>query len=100
VALKLTVAVTAARLRLQPGKARTGKDDFDDIAAEAARIGIPGLQFEARLAKAEAAGIRDDKQSAGALLSTLERDAAKKGFKQIQVRAKELATRIAAPRPG
>ena len=99
VALKLAAAITSARLRVQSGKPRTGKDDFDDIAADAIRIGIPGLQFEARLAKAEADWFRGDQRSAVSLLSTLERDAAKKGFKQFQLRAKELATRIAAPRP-
>ena len=62
--------------------------------SEARKLGIPGLQFEARLAQGEIALFGGDKRTALSLLSTLQKDAGKNGFRQIEVRAKGVAQQI------
>jgi predicted negative regulator of RcsB-dependent stress response len=92
--VKLAAAITAARLQLRSGQVDTGKKSLDSVRSEATRLGIPGLQFEARLAQGEIGLFGGDKRSALFSLSALQKDAAKKGFKQIEARAKSISRQI------
>jgi len=69
---------------------------MNSVAAQSKSLRIPGLQFEARLAQGETELFGGDKRTALSLLSVLEKDAARKGFRQIEVRAKAVAQQIAA----
>ena len=97
--IKLAVAITSARLQMRSEKGATGKKELDAIATEAKKLGIPGLQFEARLAQGENALFGGDRKAALSSLLILEREAAKKGFKQFEARAKEVRQQITAARP-
>jgi tetratricopeptide (TPR) repeat protein/class 3 adenylate cyclase/TolB-like protein len=98
--IKLAVAITAGRLKLRNGQGAQGKKGFDAAAAEARKIGLPGLQFEARLAMGEIALFGGDRRAALASLSMLERDAAQKGFRQVEARAKQIAQEINGGKTG
>jgi len=88
--VRLAVAITSGRLQIRAGKGAAGKKGLDAVATEAKRLGIPGLQFEARLAQGESALFGGERKTALSSLSILEGDAAKKGFKQFEARAKEV----------
>jgi len=98
--VKLAVAITSGRLLMRSGKLAAGKKELDSVVSEARKLGIPGLQFEARLAQGEIALFGGDKRTALSLLSTLQKDAGKKGFRQIEVRAKGVAEQINLAKPG
>jgi tetratricopeptide (TPR) repeat protein len=92
--VKLAVAITSARLQIRSGKAEAGKKELDAVASEARKLGIPGLQYEARLAQGEIALFGGDKRAALSLLSGLQKEAIRKGFRQIEVRARSVAQQI------
>jgi serine/threonine protein kinase/tetratricopeptide (TPR) repeat protein len=92
--IRLAVAITAGRLQIHSGKTAAGKIELDHAADQAAKLGIPGLKFEARLAQGETAFFGGDKHDALSLLSALQKEAARKGFKQIEARALEVSKRI------
>ena len=92
--VKLAVAITSARLQIRSGKAEAGKKELDAVASEARKLGIPGLQYEARLAQGEIALFGGDKRAALSLLSGLQKEAIRKGFRQIEVRARTVAQQI------
>lgn len=100
--LRLSAAITSARLQVRSGKLKEGIRELDSVAAQSKSLGIAGLQFEARLAQGETALFGGDKRTALSLLSALQKDAARKGFRQIEVRAKAMAQQISATanRPG
>jgi tetratricopeptide (TPR) repeat protein len=98
--VKLAVAITSGRLLMRSGKLAAGNKELDSVVSEARKLGIPGLQFEARLAQGETALFGGDKRTALSLLSTLQKDAGKKGFRQIEVRAKGVAQQINLAKPG
>jgi len=98
--ITLAVAITAGRIQMRSGKLAAGKRELDAVASEAKRLGIPGLQFEARLAQGEVALFGGDKRTALSLLSILQKDAAKRGFRQIEVRARAVARQISASTAG
>jgi eukaryotic-like serine/threonine-protein kinase len=98
--VRLAVAITSGRLEMRSGRVAAGKKELDSAVSEAQRLGIPGLQFEARLAQGEVALFGGDKRTALSLLSVLQKDAAKKGFRQMEVRAKGVADRISAAKAG
>jgi hypothetical protein len=79
---------------MRSGRLAAGKKELDSVASEARKLGIPGLQFEARLAQGEIALFGGDKRAALSSLSVLEKDAAKRGFKQIEARARAVAQQI------
>jgi serine/threonine protein kinase/tetratricopeptide (TPR) repeat protein len=99
-AVRLAVAITSGRLQMHSGKLAAGKKELDSVVADARKLGIPGLQYEARLAQGEIALFGGDKRTALFLLSTLQKDAGKKGFRQIEVRAKGIARHINLAKPG
>jgi tetratricopeptide (TPR) repeat protein len=92
--VRLGIAITSGRLQMRSGRLAAGKKELDSVASEAKRLGIPGLQFEARLAQGEIALFGGDKRAALSSLSVLETDAAKRGFKQIEARARAVAQQI------
>jgi eukaryotic-like serine/threonine-protein kinase len=92
--LRLAAAITSARLQVRSGKLKEGIRELDSVAAQSKNLGIAGLQFEARLAQGETALFGGDKRTAVALLSALQKDAARKGFKQIEARAKVVSQQI------
>src|SRR5262249_23598953 len=94
--ITLAVAITAGRLQIHSGKIAAGKVELDRAAEQAAKLGIPGLKFEARLAQGETALFGGDKHDALSLLRALQKEAAKKGFKHIEARALEVSSRINA----
>jgi tetratricopeptide (TPR) repeat protein len=94
--VRLAVAVTLARQQMRSRKGVTGKNQLDIVAVEAKKLGIPSLQFEARLARSELALFGGDRNTALSSLSILEKDAEKKGFKQFAARAKLIAQQITA----
>ena len=100
IAVRLAVAITSGRLQMRSGKLAAGKKELDSVVSDARKLGIPGLQFEARLAQGEIGLFGGDKRSALSLLSTLEKDAGKKGFRQIELRAKGVAQQINLAKPG
>jgi hypothetical protein len=98
--VKLAVAITSGRLLMRSGNLAAGNKELDSVVSEARKLGIPGLQFEARLAQGETALFGGDKRTALTLLSTLQKDAGKKGFRHIEVRAKGVAQQINLAKPG
>jgi eukaryotic-like serine/threonine-protein kinase len=98
--IKLAVAITSGRLLMRSGNLAAGNKELDSVVSEARKLGIPGLQFEARLAQGETALFGGDKRTALTLLSTLQKDAGKKGFRHIEVRAKGVAQQINLAKPG
>lgn len=97
---RLTTAITAARLEARAGKVSEAKTALAAVVNQSKTIGIPSIQFEAQIAQAETGLFGGDKRTALSVLSTLQKDAAKKGYKQFESRAKELAQQISAPKPG
>jgi len=97
---RLAVAIIAGRLQMRSGKLAAGKTELEHAAAEAQRLGVPGLQFEARLAQGEMGVLGGDKRVALAILTALQKDAAKKGFKQIEARALGFSQQISGSKPG
>jgi serine/threonine protein kinase/tetratricopeptide (TPR) repeat protein len=92
--VKLAVAITSGRLQMRSGKPAAAKKELENVASEAKRLGLPGLQFEARLAQGEIALFGGNRRDALTALSVLEKDAAKKGYRQFEARAKLLAQQI------
>jgi eukaryotic-like serine/threonine-protein kinase len=92
--VRLAIAITSGRLQMRSGRLAAAKKALDSVISEARRLRIPGLQFEARLAQGESALFGGDKRAALSSLSVLEKDAAKRGFKQIEARARAVAQQI------
>jgi tetratricopeptide (TPR) repeat protein len=90
-AIRISVDITAARLRARNGSVTEARQLLSNCFAEAARLKLAGVQLEVRLAQAEvenasAAG------SAKASLQFLERDAEANGYLLLAQKAKRLAT--------
>jgi eukaryotic-like serine/threonine-protein kinase len=94
--LRLAAAITSARLQVRSGKLTEGIRELDSVATQSKHLGIAALQFEARLAQGETALFGGDKRIALSLLSALQKDAARKGFRQIELRAKAVSQQITA----
>jgi|KBSMisStandDraft_5_1062788.scaffolds.fasta_scaffold02614_3 tetratricopeptide (TPR) repeat protein len=98
--VKLAVEITRGRLQTRSGRVAEGRTELDRVAAEARKLGIPRLQLEARLAQGEIGLLGGDKRAALSVLSALEKDAAKRGFRQIAVKAREVAHQVQASKTG
>jgi serine/threonine protein kinase/tetratricopeptide (TPR) repeat protein len=98
--IKLAVAITASRVALRNGKATQSKKDLDTVAAEARRIGVPGILFEARLAQGELGLFGGDKRASIAVLSSLQQEASRRGYKQFELRAKEITQQLTSSKRG
>ena len=84
--VRLSVSVTAARLKARSGNQAAAKHDLDTDFAEAAKMGLVGWQFEIRLAREEA---ENSGKAAGARLDALENEARAKGYLLLASQAKE-----------
>jgi eukaryotic-like serine/threonine-protein kinase len=91
---KLAVQITTARLQVRAGKLPEARKVLLSVVTQAKTIGLPGLQFEAQLAQGEIGLFGGDKQAALLLLASLEKEAARRGFKQLESRANKLANQI------
>lgn len=89
-AVKLAVAITAARLQAAKTSGASGKEIFEDLAAEGKKLGLPELEFEARMAQGETTLLWGDRQTGLTVLSSLQKDAERRGFRQFGSRAREL----------
>ena len=98
--VRLVVAIASGRLQMRTGKIAAGKAELDDVASEARKLGVPGLQFEARLAEGEIGLFGGDRRTALSTLSALQKDAARKGFKQIEARALGVSQQISRSKTG
>jgi tetratricopeptide (TPR) repeat protein len=98
--VKLAVAITASRVALRNGKGTQSKRELDTVAAEARRIGVPGIQFEARLAQGELGLFGGDKRASIAVLASVQQEASRKGYKQFELRAKEITQQLTSSKPG
>ena len=92
--MQLAIAITEARLQVRSGKSSLAKKELQTVAVRAKRIGIPGVQFEAWLAEGEIGLFGGDKTGALSLLSALQQEASRRGYKQFAVRAKQISRQI------
>lgn len=77
--IKLSVAVTAARLKARDGKATEAMQDLDAQLADATRMKLVESEFEVRLAQAEIGAAADPNLSTSSV-SALAHDAKAAGF--------------------
>ena len=77
--VRLTVAVTAARVEATEGRAEEALRRLDSALAEAVKLGLVGLQLELRLARGEI-GIGSGRPDASGDLLALAREARARGF--------------------
>ena len=97
--IKLAIAITASRIAVRGGKTAQSRKELESVAAEARRMGIPGLQFEARLAQGELGLFGGDRSASIAVLSSLQQEASRKGYKQFEIRAGGLAEQLRGSKP-
>jgi tetratricopeptide (TPR) repeat protein/TolB-like protein len=98
--VRLAVAITSGRLQTRSGQVARSKTELDQVASEARKLGLPGVQFEARLAQGEIGLYGGDRRAALSALSALQKDAAKMGFKQIEARALGFSQQIGSRKTG
>src|SRR6266852_1537214 len=94
--LKLGAAINSGRFQARSGNIAQAKRELEVAGAAAKKLGIPSVQFEAQLAEGELALFGGDKREGLKLLSMLEKDATKRGFKQFEVRAGQIEAQINA----
>lgn len=85
-AIKLAVAITSARLKARDGKFEEAKQELDSELTDAKGKGLRGLEFDIRLALAEAA-FPSDSKSQRDLRLILQRDATNSGYSLIAAKA-------------
>jgi len=91
VAIKISLAITAARLKSRNGKIEEAQRDLNSQLKEAKARNLVGLQFDTRLALTEIAAPSDAK-SKGALLAALGQDAKNSGYLLVAGKADRLRT--------
>ncbi len=89
--IRISVAITAARLKARSGKVEEARQDLNSILSETKERNLVGLQLEVRLALAEIEGTTDSR-SKGASLAALERDAKNSGYLLVATKAEHLQT--------
>lgn len=85
--VRMSLSITAARLKARNGNQAAAKNDLDTDFAEASKMGLVGWQFEIRLA-------REDAETSGAKVSAprldaLESEARTKGYVLLASQAKQ-----------
>lgn len=88
-AIKVSLTITAARLKSRSGNVDGARQDLESQLAQAKQKNLVGLQFEARLALAEIEAPSDSK-SKGALLAALQTDARNSGYVLVATKAERL----------
>jgi eukaryotic-like serine/threonine-protein kinase len=91
VAIRISLAITAARIKARNGKIEEAQRDLNSQLKEAKARNLVGLQFDTRLASAEIAA-PSDANSKGALLAEIERDAKNSGYLLVAGKANRLKT--------
>jgi eukaryotic-like serine/threonine-protein kinase len=87
--IKISIAVTAARLEARNGKTSEAQEELDMRLAESKRAKLMGSQFDVRLASAEIRAESDPK-SAAASLRDLDHDAKASGYLLVAAKAENL----------
>jgi class 3 adenylate cyclase/tetratricopeptide (TPR) repeat protein len=90
-AIRISLAITAARIKARNGKIEEAQRDLNSQLKEAKARNLVGLQFEIRLALAENAAPADLK-SKGALLAALDQDARNSGYLLVAGKAERFKT--------
>jgi class 3 adenylate cyclase/tetratricopeptide (TPR) repeat protein len=88
-AIRISLAITAARLKARSGKIEEARRDLNSQLKEAKARNLMGLQFDTRLALAEIAASSDSK-SKETLLVALDQDARNSGYLLAATKAKRL----------
>ena len=92
--IRLPLATTAGRIATRIGKTAQARKSLEDVVLEAKRLGIPGIQFEAKLAQAEIGLFGGDKNAALSTLAGVRQEAGRRGYKLFEAKAKEMAAKI------
>jgi tetratricopeptide (TPR) repeat protein len=87
--IKISIAVTAARLKARNGRTSEAQEELDVKLAESKRANLMGSQFDVRLASAEIKAESDPK-SAAASLRDLDHDAKASGYLLVAAKAEHL----------
>jgi tetratricopeptide (TPR) repeat protein len=90
--VRISLAITSARLRARTGKLKEARQDLDSQLKETKERKLVALQYEIRLASAEIEAAPDSK-SKGASLAALERDAKYSGYLLVATKAQHLSVR-------
>jgi hypothetical protein len=77
--IKISIAITAARLKARTGKTAEAEQDLDSVLAEASSLMLIGWEFESRLARTEIQATNARSQNVS-LLRALEEDARNSGY--------------------
>ena len=95
----LSLDITSARLLATAGRHQEALRQLNDIVSRAKRMTLPGYEFQARLAQAEAQTSSRAFEQASNALRRLERDATQAGFKLLARRAREAKERLQNVKP-
>jgi hypothetical protein len=85
--VRMSLSITAARLKARGGDPAAAKHAFDTDLAEATKMGLVRWQFEIRLAREDAE--TPSAKAAGPRLDALENEARSKGYLLLASQAKE-----------
>ena len=98
--IKMTVATTAGRVALRNCNTIESAKELNSVVAGAKRFGLPGVQFDARLAQAKLVCMAGISARLSHCFAGLEQEASRKGYKQFEARARELRQRLNSSKPG
>jgi tetratricopeptide (TPR) repeat protein/TolB-like protein len=87
--IKISIAITEARLKARNGQASEAQQELDAKLAEATKAKLVGSQFELRLASAEIRA-QSDPKSAAASIRDLDHDAKASGYLLFAAKAEHL----------
>lgn len=87
--IRISVAITGARLKARTGKLAEARQDLDSLLKESNEKNLVGLQFEIRLALAELDALSESKQKKASVAS-LEQDAKHSGYLLVATKAGHL----------
>ena len=85
--VRLSLAITGARLAARSGRIPEAMRDLEGVLKEASRMRLTGYAFEARLAEAEIELQQGKVELAHSHLQSLEKEAARSGFRLIARKA-------------
>ena len=96
--LRLSVGITAASIRAAAGETARATSDLGEIVAEARKASLVGLELEARLALGQIEMAAGHLETSRIILAVLEREALKKGYRDISNRAAAARRSISPPK--
>jgi eukaryotic-like serine/threonine-protein kinase len=92
-AIRMSLTITAARLKARSGDAAGARKDLDACMADAVKMKLVGTVFDIALADAELLGTSDPK-SAAARLQALQGDATARGFLRVAADARHASEEL------